>query len=245
MKRISKYFLRTMLIMGLIAFVLPIQAQVKFGVKAGVNANTIFMNYAEEDDEMSTQWLIGYHAGVLADIPLAGPFSIQPGLNYVSKGYRLDLAEIVPAADEITGYDRIRLNYLELPVNLAVEPINGFKIYAGPYVAMGLNGMSKWDYTYKMGDDEYTETGETKIVFKFGEVDLDDLEEDEGVLNALDYGVNAGAMVFAGPVFFNVGVTQGMANIMPSLVDVDDLDYDRKDFKTYNTTITASLGLTF
>lgn len=77
--------LKMMLILGL-GFLLLIPAvapaQIKFGVRAGLNASNIaFENLPDRRERF------GFHAGLFADVPVMSSFmSIQPELSYSIKG---------------------------------------------------------------------------------------------------------------------------------------------------------------
>jgi len=101
-----------------------------FGLRAGVN----FQNINGRDDlgnDLQNKIRTGFHAGLNAEIPVGEGFYLQPGLLYSQKG----------ATGEQDS--RLRVNYLELPVNFVYKPVLGsgsMLLGFGPYVAYGLNG---------------------------------------------------------------------------------------------------------
>jgi hypothetical protein len=235
-------FLGVLAVIGLIALVLPMQAQPTIGVKAGVNVNRIGENFANPEYECATQRQLGFHVGVLANIELGEPVSLMPGVNFTLKGSSYDIEQWYPEADEVNGYDRMRLGYIEVPVNLAVEITEGLRIYAGPYVGLGLMGKNNWDITYKYGGYEETDAGDTKMVFKFGEVDPADLGEDEEPFRALDYGLNGGVILFLGPAFIDAGYTHGLANLTPKYIEGSGMA-DPADFQKRLRVFRISVGV--
>ena len=67
------------------------QAQVKFGVKAGLNlANA---SLAGEDNPIDTKMKIGYQIGGVVDYPINEKVSLQSSLILSSKGYNIDESE--------------------------------------------------------------------------------------------------------------------------------------------------------
>jgi hypothetical protein len=109
-----------------------VNAQVKYGVKAGVNFSSF--NESTAGISASTSSTTGFNAGVVAEIPAATNFVIQPGLLISQKGGKVDISSIKPL-------------YLELPVNAMYKFALGesvkFLIFAGPYLAYGIGGTAK------------------------------------------------------------------------------------------------------
>ena len=102
----------------------------KFGIKGGVN----FSNLNTQNVE-SNNVLTGFNAGLFAKIPITSSFAIQPELLYTTKGAKLTYDNYF-----VNGSAKFNLNYLELPVLLAINITPNFNIHAGPYVAYLLDG---------------------------------------------------------------------------------------------------------
>lgn len=160
----------TILILLLISFSFASEAQMKLGVKAGINMATI-----SGDNTDGAGMIPGYQAGIAADYSLGDAFSIQPGLILSGKGSENAGFTLLGLASEYT----VSLNYLEIPVN-AVYNVYDFQIFAGPYLGLGLFGKARYD------NDEIDDKN---IVF------TDNVTEvPEGMpVNSLDYGLNVGA----------------------------------------------------
>ncbi len=74
----------------------------------------------------------GLRAGVTIDAPLNRYFSIQPGVFYSQRG-----------TDDLAGSLNIRVDYVEIPVNLLAKASMGrarLFIGGGPYLAIGVGG---------------------------------------------------------------------------------------------------------
>jgi hypothetical protein len=120
---------------------------VNFGVKAGLNLSTL--SVSPSDPGYSSSNKTGYHFGVVADIPIR-EFSLQPGLYYITKGqkfssqYTFDFGD---GPENMVEKGSLRLDYIELPVNLLynLKVTPDIKIYigAGGYLAYGLAGKLK------------------------------------------------------------------------------------------------------
>lgn len=234
-----KNVVKVLVVVMFAAFAMQAQAQVKFGVKAGVNLNNIAQNFDDSDLESATKMRLAYHVGVVADLGLSEMFSIQPGVLFTSKGYSVDLEDDLPSGVEVDGYDRVSLNYVEIPVN-AVVKISGLQIYAGPYVGIGIGGKNKWDYTVTTAAGDEDVSDDMKLKAFFGEVGEGDLDDDEGAYRALDYGVNFGLGYGVGPVVISAGYSLGLGNLTPEMDTGDMGDFDPADFKQSNRVITVS-----
>lgn len=116
--------------MALFAFIA--QAQTSFGFRGGVN----FYNINGENtsgDKLKNKIKTGFNAGVTLDVPVAPDFYFQPGLLFSTKGAKL----------ENTSDASVKLNYLELPLNLLYKPTLGtgkLLMGFGPYLGYGLSG---------------------------------------------------------------------------------------------------------
>jgi len=108
-----------------------------FGIKGGVN----FQNLTGKDysgDKLENDMLIGYHAGVDVQIPIAPQFYFQPGLLYSVKGAK--------NTTTVLGTDYVsttKISYIEMPLNLVYKALLGkgyFMLGFGPYVGYGFGG---------------------------------------------------------------------------------------------------------
>lgn len=233
-----KCLLRTFLVSAIIAFSVQVEAQVKFGVKAGLNMNNINQNYKVSAYESGTKIRLAYNIGATIDWALTDVFSFQSGLMFTSKGYSYDFKNPNGIDDyyaNLEGYDKVIINYLEVPVNFTYK-IDDFQIYAGPYLAYGIGGKNKWDYTHIAGSD----LGVTKYKPVFKSVDDVELNDEEKAYFGLDYGLNFGIGYQVGPILFNAGYSLGLGNITAEY----DEEY-RKDFQESNRVISLSASYFF
>jgi hypothetical protein len=101
-----------------------------FGVRAGVNFNTITGKNAS-GDKLDNNINTGYHVGVNAEIPVGTGSYLQPGILYSQKGV------------EFQNNDELRINYIEVPVNFIYKPTLGtgrVLLGFGPYAGIGIGG---------------------------------------------------------------------------------------------------------
>ncbi len=233
----------------LLAFTFSANAQVTFGIKVGANLNNISQDFKNSDWEIATKFKPAFHIGVIADVPFSDNFSFQPGLLYTSKGFSYDMDEFVANYFEeeidgltIDGYARGTFNYIEIPLNFAFKA-EALQIFAGPYVAMGISGKQKMDFTVSYMGMSDSQKDEMKLKPTFGEVKDGDLADDEDAFSALDYGVNVGVGYKVGPILVQGAYSLGMGNLTPKYEG--DSDSDRADYKMSNRVITLSVSYFF
>lgn len=126
--RLNLFFL---FLIGGILFSLPVQAQFRYGVKAGMNISTLHFN----KDLVSPDALVGYQMGLTSEwmsqrkhigVELSALFS-QKGITYHSKRYTA--------------------NYIGIPLNFKWRYrllFGDLFLTAGPYVAFSI-GEKEWD----------------------------------------------------------------------------------------------------
>lgn len=81
-----------------------LKAQSGFGIKAGMNFNSM-SDLEFKDMKESISRKTGFHAGILYKIDLPVGFAIQPELLYVQKGGAIEAGDF-------------KMHYLQLPVNI-------------------------------------------------------------------------------------------------------------------------------
>lgn len=146
-----------MVALALTTLTMSAQDDSKFTVKAGVGLSSVVGGDAD------TKTTFSYKAGVSYDLGISENFSIIPGIEFATKGYK---------SDAIDG--SISMSYLQIPVFAAYKfnISDGMKlaIKAGPYVSYGIFG----------SDIEWYSGGKTNV-----------FDSDEG-FNRFDAGAIAG-----------------------------------------------------
>lgn len=123
---------KALLALSLLAASTGAFAQISFAPVIGMNlANMTIKNSAGTG--LTTDYLIGVHAGVFAKIPLTEKVAIMPGLLYSMKGFDLKDQKY-----------KLSYNALEIPLNVSYsitgDNNNGLYIYGGPYLGVALSG---------------------------------------------------------------------------------------------------------
>lgn len=140
MKKIS-----TLTILALVIFSTHSFSQIKTGFSAGVthsrwsgDAMGSLNNLLDfSNGYITTEPVNGLYAGGFVEIPLAERISVQPGLYYSQKGYRLQGEVSGKNIDFLSAGARatVRSHYIELPLVIKAEVAKGLQIYAGPQVS--------------------------------------------------------------------------------------------------------------
>lgn len=121
----------------LVTLMASAQTQVNWSVKLGLG----FSNWMGDGSE-DAKAKFDYKIGVGTEVPINGFWSFQTGLNLVTKGVK----------GEDSGIDiTVNQTYLELPLMAALHlgSENSFDVVlkAGPYLAYGIGGKIKGEYS--------------------------------------------------------------------------------------------------
>ncbi|MEO6852272.1 MAG: porin family protein [Mucilaginibacter sp.] len=126
MKRVSFVFL-------CLAFTMASHAQLRFGVKAGLNLANISVSDASG---VSYSMKPDFHAGVLVAIPLLGKLSLQPEVVYSGQG-----SDVKEGGQK----GKYNLQYVNVPVLVRYEIMSGLNIETGPQLGLLLGAKVKAD----------------------------------------------------------------------------------------------------
>lgn len=177
--------LKLTLIVAMLAVVTVASAQMRVGVKGGVNASNF---YGSELNDNNAK--IGFNIGLSADYDFAYNMGIQTGLFYTTKGFKFKQSSL-----EFSD----NLAYLQVPIHLAykvdVTPGTRVFLHGGPYLAYGVGGKR----SLSVGSLERS----SDKVFGSG----------AGQYKAFDAGLGIGAGIELGQLFFDLGWDAGLVNI--------------------------------
>jgi hypothetical protein len=211
-------------ILTLFASMAMAQNSTAFAILGGVN----FQNLNGKTylgSKLENDMIIGYHAGVNAQIPIASEFYFQPGLLFSTKGAK---------NTELGITSTYTLSYIELPLNLVYKGAIGsgyVMVGFGPYVSYGILGKSKLE-----GGGA---TVKSDIEFK------NKLEPGDPVGTTYFRALDAGGNIFAGyetagGLFFQLNAQLGMLEINP-----EDNRFPEGQTSVKNTGFGLSLGYRF
>lgn len=152
--------MRKLPILTVLAFLTFISANSQdfaFGVKGGVNVSSVSGNtYAGIGGLGSLGSKVSFHVGGLVEIPISEKLAVQPELLYSSQGSNWGFN---------SSGDKLKLDYVNLPVMVKYYIIEGLSAEAGPLAGFLLStNANKDDYksldiavgigaSYKIGDN--------------------------------------------------------------------------------------------
>ncbi len=239
------------------------QAQITFGPKVGINVaslkETLSDNAKKDDDaeEQDFKSAIGASFGLMMNARF-GNISIQPALTYSMKGAKIDEDETrtntssgFTTTTKSKGTANINLGYLDIPINFVYTTggDQGFQVFAGPYVGVGIGGKYKGDYETTITTTGFgvntttTDKGDFDYEVEFNgspsNSEAEDAFKDEKFLvSGLDYGVNAGVGYLINNFQIQAGYGFGLGNLEPKYQDEDDAD--RGSLKNRVISVTAA-----
>jgi hypothetical protein len=146
------YLLATII---LITGVAKVNAQLRYGVNAGLNHSTLkgdAMGSLEKIADLSNGYITpqarnGFYAGGFVEMPLGGKFSIQPGVYYSQKGYTLKGSIAGDKFDflGVSAKAQLQSHYIDIPLLLKAEVAKGLQVYAGPQLSYLVKNNLKMD----------------------------------------------------------------------------------------------------
>jgi hypothetical protein len=90
----------------------PLTAQLKIGFNGGISISNVVFNPKTEATTLSSR--DGIMIGVIADIPLTKNLFLQPGINYIQKGFEYENINFLNEKDIITAQH----DFLSIPISL-------------------------------------------------------------------------------------------------------------------------------
>ena len=145
-----------LLILTLI-FTITANAQIKYGVKAGVNLSQNTVSTLTFDDGCYHEWeshnfLTGFHISGHVNFSLGKYFGIQPELSFSTQGGKYKsqfyLKEYhgfyLPLIENNTIYTN-NYHYINLPVLFEVKPFTNFSVFAGPQIGFNVYNDTDWN----------------------------------------------------------------------------------------------------
>ncbi|MEE4257224.1 MAG: porin family protein [Bacteroidales bacterium] len=239
MKKILLLILAVCLSLNLIS-------QVTYGPRLGLNISKYAYNWTDDWDEPQVKFKGGFSVAGLLNWQFNDFLALQPALSITKKGTAHDVDSWNSGLFVYTGYDRERVTYLELPVNIAGGIRLGpgqIQLFIGPYIAFAIAGKNRWDYEENDNGIRTDYKDSKKIKFK-NKIEAGD-HDDEDVAHyqrPLDYGVNAGLGYRYDQLLFNLGFAMGLANLQP---DRELEGFDPVDYKYSNRTIFITVAWLF
>ena len=217
------------------------QSAIQFGPRLGVNLSTVSNSGTPTGYNENTKSIVGLQVGGTLSVGISPNFSFQPSLLFTQKGAEFTGSDTdrsnAPYVTSFTATATPKLNYLELPLNFVYTPkgVEGFQLFAGPYVAAGVGGNGSFKVDIKSDDPSVQAFGATgsfpgtlKVEFADKQSDNANNNNNTGTLNAtatvrrFDAGLNAGVGYRVGPFQAQLGYGLGLVNFVPKDTDGND-----------------------
>ncbi len=206
----------TILAITALGFTTANAQDIKVGAKAGINISSIGGDGTEDSSSK-----IGLHLGGVGVYMFSEKFGAQAELLYSSFGAKDEES----GSDEFGSFEeteKIKLNYISLPLLGKYLVSNAFSLEAGPRIAFLASAKSEFEFTE-------TEDGET-----FSDSDTEDISE---FVNGVDLGfVLGGTYTLESGLFFSARYSLGLSNI---------IDEAGSNFSQQNNAFQISVGYFF
>ena len=199
---------KSILILFIVGIAIGANAQ-KVYVQGGANLANITKDKAGNTDDKKA--LYSFNAGVMGQFGISKIVDIETGLLFTGKGAKSE--------SNFGNGDYIKSTfnplYIELPVNLLVKfPLltkgSNLFVSAGPYVAMGVAGKSK--YESKLGP--LSTNSESNIVFNNDNPTTAQQEDASySKIKRFDYGLNFGGGIALKSIILKANYGLGLAKI--------------------------------
>lgn len=215
------------------------QTVIQFGPRLGVNLSTSSNSGTPSDFNEATKSIVGVQVGGTLSVGITDKFSFQPSLLYSQKGMESTGSQTDRSdphyATIIKASATIKLNYFELPFNFvyAIGGAEGFQLFAGPYVAVGVGGSGSYKVNLNSNNPQFAQfngdyPGSLTVEFA-------DKQDDNSTVNnnsstptiivttrRFDAGFNAGIGYRVGPFQAQLGYGLGLINSVPKDSDGND-----------------------
>ena len=198
---------------------LPNEKPVEFGARMGFNISSL-----SKLDSGNKSTKFGFMGGVTLDFNLSHTFYLSTALDFINKGTKADLDFNYSGTELFIKDSRIHAMYLQVPIHAGYKIWVGNKakisLHAGPYVAYGIDGMTKLgdNVTKVQGSETLTLTEFIQIYsgFKrewetFGEKAPNDVNVD--TYNRFDWGIGLGIAYQYDRVVLGVNYDLGLNDI--------------------------------
>ena len=173
------------------------EAQIKYGLKAGLNFSTL------SGASATSSLLIGYHAGVFEDVKITDKFVFQPEVLFSSQGVNRKLDVIgIDEPDRAVKY-QVKIYYLNVALMMKYYVIRKLDLEAGPQIGLmlsawnvmdgnkyALNSVQPIDWGANVGAGyDFTDHISVGVRYYYGLLNISKYRHDENVRNRV-FGVS-------------------------------------------------------
>jgi opacity protein-like surface antigen len=179
--------------------------EIKWGVKGGFNWTSF------QSDLSGVSSTPGFHFGGIAEIRASEKWFVQPELFYSLEGAKVS-GSFQDEDMSLAVTNNLKLGYIQMPVMLKHVIVDGFSLEIGPQIGYLVTAKNRFNYTMKMNEMEFGESG------------TDDVKEDFKKISLV---LNAGAgYEFKNKIFMQARYFYGNANISKNSEDNEGVSGD-------------------
>ncbi len=246
-----------LMFLGLVVFTFPVKAQesavggavasafwdrVHIGVKGGVTATNVNVDVKDanlDDFDIPTAEKINWRAGIDAKVDLFDAFFLKTGLEYVNKGFNVDVDKFKEKYNDIkslSGNWTALYQYLEMPLNFGYD-LGGFELLAGPYFSYALGGKEIINLDGEMNNGNPINVDQTSDLHPVSGGSVDEaLGNDISAIvpdyfKSFDFGITLGLGFRFNKFNINVQYEQGLTNITPDFSQEPNFNPDDLSLK--------------
>lgn len=133
--------------------------EMHWGVKAGYNLSSL----SGAPESVDVSYRSGFHLGALAEFELSEKFSLHPELLYSMEGGNSSFG-FQREGFALSGNEKAKLGYLNLPVMAKYFVTNGLSLEAGPQLGYLLSAEVDFEYTSTIMGEVFTDSGTQDLI---------------------------------------------------------------------------------
>jgi len=115
----------------------------RIGIEGGLNiANTV----SSYNTDYGTDAILGFNAGLTAEIPLVYPLSFEPEVLFSQQGYQ---------ANTVDGTLTQRNNYIDVPLLAKFRLVRGFNFLIGPQLNFPVTSTTTFNNGFNVASESY------------------------------------------------------------------------------------------
>jgi len=166
-------------------------SQFDLHIKSGINLSSVSISNNADGFDQPSGFVPAFHLGVILNSFLDEEYSIEYGIIYNVKGYKVNSSGI-----NVYNYS----TYLELPISLVYKlpSFNDINIKFGSYIAYGLK-----------------ESIRNSIMKEYVKGKIGNHSEEGDTLKPIDFGLNLGADYHRNKIKFGLNLGYGLLNNRP------------------------------
>ena len=216
--------------------------RVHFGIKGGFTATNVNIDVRDtnfEDYDLPTAEKFNWRVGFDARIDAFDNFFIHTGLEYINKGFNVDLDRLKQKYNNIKsiqGQWTTLYRYIQLPLDFGYD-LGSFQLMAGPYFSYGLGGTEMYDLDIELNDGTTNSISQTNDLqaISGGTVNSDLPDDITGMVpdyfRSFDFGLTFGVGYKIGKLNINLQYEQGFTNITPDFSQEPNFDPNNLQLK--------------